>query len=151
MSNKRGFSGGAELEAAFKELGKRSTMRSTATRALNKAATPIRDRWAELVPVDKGELRQSIKIGRAIKAYQKGGNRDTTVTTFVGVDESINRRLHIYAEVEEFGNATHPAQPAGRPAWEEKREEALERLAADLRTEIDKTAARAARKAARKA
>lgn len=146
---KRGFNGGKELEQAFKELGKRSTMRRVAERALRKAAEPIRDRWAELVPVDQGDLKRSIKIGRAIKVYQKNANQGQTVTTFVGVDESQDRRLHIYAPVSEFGSESRPATPAGRPAFEETRDEAVDRLADDLRAEITKTAERAARKAAR--
>lgn len=132
------------------ELATKATARNVAERALKLAATPIRDRWEELAPEDQGDLKRSIKIGRAIKSVQKTarGNGDA-VTTFVGIDESVDKRLHIYAEVQEFGSDSVPAQPAGRPAWEEKKLEAFNRLADDLRSEIDKAAARAARKAAR--
>ncbi len=146
---KRGFSGGKELEQSLKELGKRSTMRRTADRALRKAAEPIRDRWAELVPVDQGDLKRSIQIGKAVKTFQKNANQGQTVSVFIGVDESQDRRLHIYAPESEFGSQRQKAQPAGRPAFEEKRDEAVERLSEDLRLEIMKTAQRAARKAAK--
>lgn len=143
------FKGGRELEAALKELGDKGAARRTAERALKLAAEPIRDRWEELVPVDQGDLKNSVKIGKAIKSFQRTSRGDV-VKTFVGIDESVNRRLHIYAEVQEFGNNNNPAQPAGRPAWEEKKHEALDRLADDLRNEIVQTAERAARKRARK-
>lgn len=142
------FKGGKELEAALMELEK-GAARRTAERALKLAAEPIRARWEELVPEDEGDLKRSIQIGRAIKSLQRTSRGDV-VKTFVGVDESQDRRLHIYAEVQEFGNADTPAQPAGRPAWEEKKMVAFDRLADDLRAEIMKTADRAARKAARK-
>ena len=144
------FEGGKELEAALMELATKATARNTAMRALKLAATPIRDRWEQLAPEDQGDLKRAIKIGNAIKSVQKSARGDgDVVTTFVGIDESQDRRLHIYAEVQEFGNDSNPPQPAGRPAWEEKKHDALNRLADDLRSEIEKTAARAARKAAR--
>jgi HK97 gp10 family phage protein len=141
------FKGGKELEAALGELGA-SAGRRTAERALKLAAQPIRDEWERLVPVDQGDLKRAIKIGRAIKSVQRS-SRGEVVKTFVGVDESQDRRLHIYAEVQEFGNATNPAQPAGRPAWESQKMVALERLSEDVMAEIKKTAERAARKTAR--
>ncbi len=144
------FKGGKELEAALKELGDKGAARRTAERALKAAAQPIRDRWEELVPEDEGDLKRSIKIGKAIKSVQKLSRGDT-VMTFVGVDESQDRRLHIYAEVQEFGDSKRQAQPAGRPAWESQKQVALDRLADDLRAEIIKTAERAARKRAKKA
>lgn len=142
------FRGGKELEAALSEL-KKATQKNVARRALRKAAEPIRDRWAELVPVDQGDLKRSIQIGNAIKSFNKAGNRGQTVSQFVGIDESQDRRLHIYGPISEFGSESHPAQPAGRPAFEQTRDIALARLGDDLKSEIDKAAARAAKKAAR--
>lgn len=144
------FRGGKELEAALAQLGDKGAARRTAERALKLAAQPIRDRWEQLVPEDQGDLKRSIKIGRAIGAFQRSSRGDI-VKTFIGVDESQDARLHIYAEVQEFGNESNPAQPAGRPAWESQRMVAFDRLAADLWAEISKTAERAARKRAKKA
>src|SRR3990167_2813504 len=143
------FEGGKELDSALSELGKRSTARRVADRALRKAAEPVRDRWKELVDVDQGDLRRSIKIGKAIKSVNKIGNVGKTVTTFIGVDESEDRRLHIYAEIEEFGADHHLANPAGRNAWDQEKQTSLNMISSELKTEIEKTAARAARKTAR--
>lgn len=143
--------GFAELEKKLAELGNKGAIRRTATRALNRAAEPVRDEWKRLVPVAEGDLRDSIKIGRAIKSEQRFGNRSGTVTTFVGIDESQDRRLRIYGPVQEFGNHNHPAQPAGRPAWEATKSIALENIKQTLAEEIVKTAGRQARKAAKAA
>jgi HK97 gp10 family phage protein len=143
------FKGGKELEAALRDLGKKATAKNVARRALRLAAQPIRDEWERLAPEDEGDLKLSIKIGKAISSFQSRGNRGDVVTEFIGIDESQDARLHIYAEVMEFGDGTHKAQPAGRPAWEGKKMEAFDRLADDLRSEIDKAAQRAARKAAK--
>ena len=148
MSVRMTFSGGRELEAALADLGKRTTQKRTAERALKKAAEPIRDKWESLVPEDKGNLKRSIKIGKAVKAVRKGLPGEVAAM-YVGVDESQDRRLHIYAEVQEFGNESNPAQPAGRPAWESEKQTSLDRLADDLWAEIEKTAERQARKSAR--
>lgn len=142
------FKGGKELEAALKELGDKGAARRTAERALKLAAQPIRDEWEANVPVDQGDLKRAVKIGRAIKAFQRTSRGDV-VKTFVGIDESEDARLHIYAEVQEFGSGNVEAQPAGRPAWESQKMNALDRLAADLWAEISKTAERAARKRAK--
>jgi HK97 gp10 family phage protein len=143
------FEGGREIEAALAELGKPALIRRTADRGLRAAAEPIRDEWVRLAPEQEGDLKNAIKIGKAIRAYQRRGNSGDLVTTFVGIDESVNARLHIYAEVEEFGNETHAAQPAGRPAFESRKQAAADRLADDLRAMIEDVARRAERKTAR--
>lgn len=137
----------AGVEEALEDLGK--TAKPTARRALKKSGEPMRAEWERLAPEDDGELKRSIKIGRAIRSEHRKGNRGERVTEFIGIDESLNRRLHIYAEVQEFGNANNAAQPAGRPAFESKQTEVLTVLQRELWAEIKKTAERAARKQAR--
>lgn len=146
---KMSFTGAAELQTAFAALKDNATRRRVADRALRKAAEPIRDAAIALAPEETGDLKKAIKIGKAIKAYQRSANRGQEVTTFIGIDESVNRRLHIYAEIDEFGKEGTPAQPYMRPAWEANRQAALDTIAAITGEEITKTAARAARKAAK--
>lgn len=141
------FEGGKALEKALGELGSKSTMKRTAERALKRAAEPIRAEAERLAPEDTGDLKQSIKVGKAIKAYRTR-DRDRA-ETFVGIDESSNRRLHIYAGVDEFGRDDQPARPYMRPAFESRKGVAVDRLADDLRTEIDISAKRLEKRAAR--
>lgn len=142
------FSGGRDIERALKDLASNATKRNATLRALNHAAEPIRDEATRLAPEDRGELKASIKIGKAISAFQRMSKGDVVVT-FVGIDESINKRLHIYAEIDEFGRVGQEPQPYMRPAWEQEKMTALDRLGPALWIEIDKAAERAARKAAR--
>lgn len=143
------FEGGKELEAALAQLGSPSTMKRTAERALKRAAEPIRDEAIRLAPEDTGDLKESIKIGKA----GRGGRtkRRDVAETFVGIDGSKNKRLFIYAGVDEFGSSDTPAQPYMRPAFETKKQEAVDRVSDDLRAEIDKSAQRLSRRANKKA
>lgn len=168
------FTGGKELAAALGELKDRATSRRVADRALRKAAEPIRDRAVELAP-DAPEtgsfnyLKASIKIGRALRSEQRSANQGQMVTTFIGIDPDVLKPkvsktkkgkrgqallagggVAAYSIFVETGRSDRAPHPYMRPAFEEKRGEALDRLADDLRTEIEKTAARAARKAARR-
>ncbi|MDE0878923.1 MAG: HK97 gp10 family phage protein [Sphingomonas bacterium] len=143
------FEGGKALQRALGELGKPATIRATAKRALNRAAEPIRDAWEAGVDVDSGDLKSAIRIGKGPRREEKRGNRGDRVTTFVGVDLSVNKRLSTYARIEEMGGHNEVANPAGRRAFETQRQPAVDRLARDLSEEIDKTATRSARRAER--
>lgn len=142
------FKGGLEIEAALKALGDKGAIKRTAERALKRAAEPIRDKAKELAPKDERHLEESISIGRAIQAFQRTSSGDV-VRTFVGIDESKDARLHIYASVDEFGTESHPAQPYMRPAWEAEKMTAFNLVKDTLDEEIIKTAARQARKRAK--
>ena len=145
------FEGGKELEAALMSLGKTVTARNVGARALKLAADPIAVKALVLAPKDERDLEQSIKVGKAIAAFQRDGNRGDYVATFVGIDESVDKRLHIYAAEQENGNPDRgmKAQPYMRPAWDSEKHKAVDRVAPALWDEISKAAARAAKKAAR--
>lgn len=150
------FSGGKELEAALMQLDMSTAQkRGIARRALDRAAEPIQAEWVRGVDVVKGDLKRSIKIGsraqtKGTRKFNRSAGQDI-VERFIGIDESEApaERLAVYATIEEFGDKNQPANPAGRNAWEAKKMEAFNRLAGDLKAEIDKAAARAARKAAK--
>lgn len=167
------FTGGKELEAAFAQLKDGATKRRTGLRALQKAAEIIRDRAKELAPDDPETgagtyLRESIKIGKTKGEPQKGGNKGTLITTFVGIDGSVlppkasTKRITrngsgrlgggvaTYSVLVENGTATHAAKPYMRPAFEQTKDEALKSIAEIATKEIEVTAARAARKAAKR-
>ena len=147
------FSGGAQIENALREMDiTKGRKRGIATKALANAAQPIRDEWRRRVDKEEGDLERSIKISpRADAAAKRAARRgsEDVVTQFIGIDpsEDSKGRLLVYAYVEEFGVENRPANPAGRQAWEARKMEAFNRLADDLRVEIDKVAKREARKA----
>lgn len=140
------FEGGKELEKALMDLGKKSTAKNVARRALTSAGEPMRAMAAQKAPVDEGDLRSSVKIGRAVGSFQRMDSGDRVVT-FIGIDESIDKRLHIYAAVQEFGDSKTPAQPYMRPAMISKAQEFFSILGKELWREIESASARAAKKA----
>lgn len=153
MKTKFKFEGGKQLEAALKGLDiSTARKRGIAGRALDVAAEPIRDEWADKVDVVSGDLKRSIKIGnraqtKATRKFRRGAGQDI-VERFVGIDasESEDGRLEIYAPIEEFGDEGQVANPAGRNAFETKKQEAVDRIGAALWADIQKTAAKAGRK-----
>lgn len=160
------FKGGKELEAALRDLGKRATAKNVAKRALVKAAEPIRDKAKSLAPDDPATgagkyLRDSIK---AAPGKRSRGDR---VWALVGIDAEVDPAKYVdrksgrgdyrdpgvagVSVMMEFGVPAKniPAQPFMRHAWESEKSRTPDRIAAELRSEIDKSAARAARKKAR--
>lgn len=165
------FEGGRELDAALKGLEK-VTARNVATRALKKAAVPIRDKAKQLAPKDKGNLEAAIKIGTKAN-FGRGSFRSfgDWVNVFVGIDGSVlppkdsktkkNKRktrflqsgggVAAYAIFIEMGTDSMKAQPYMRPAFDTEKENALALIKPELWNEIAAQAARAGRKAARRA
>lgn len=145
------FSGGKGIEAALKELNiSTARVRGIATRALDKAAVPIRDKWAGGVDEQSGDLKKSIAIGsraltKANRKFKRNAGSDI-VERYIGIDAKGNDRLPIYAYIEEFGSDKEPANPAGRAAWEGEKMKAFDLIASELTAEIDKVAKAAARK-----
>ncbi|WP_343347651.1 hypothetical protein WJT74_05160 [Sphingomicrobium sp. XHP0239] len=145
------FEGGRQLEAAFRELDiTQARKKGIARRALDRAAEPIHDDWAAHVDKQSGDMKKSIKIGsrkatKANRKFARGAGKDI-VERFVGIDLTVNDRLAVYAPIEELGSEKQPANPAGRAAFESKKNVALDRLGDDLWEEIEKVAKRVNRK-----
>ena len=130
------FKGGREIERALEGLGQPRDLRRLGKAALKRGAKPIADRAKELAPKDQKDLERSIKVGEPIKAYRN--RTPESVSTFVGIDESQDRRLHIYAEAQETGLRDMKAQPYMRPALDEKTEEALDQTGKELWIGLEK-------------
>lgn len=148
------FKGGRQLEQALRELDiSTARKRGIASRALDQAAVPIQQKWQQGVDVDEGDLKRSVKIGnraqtKATRKFKRGAGQDI-VERYIGIDasEDSEGRLAIYSYIEEFGDENQPANPAGRAAWESKKQEAFDKIGPVLWDEIEKTARREARKA----
>lgn len=164
-----------EMDAALGELSK-ATARATLRRVLKRAGQPIADRASDLAPDDPStgspDLHTSIIVSPTIKnevgksafasVMKSGGSvgearaalRDARRASgegsfaemFVGPDAK-----QFYAHLQEFGTVNHAPQPFMRPAFEEKKGEALDIIKRDLGAEIAKSAARARARALKKA
>lgn len=138
------FKGGRELERAFEGLGEPRDLRRLGLAALKKGAKPIVDEQKRLAPKDQHDLERSIKVGQAIKGY-RARPVNGRVVTYIGIDDSLDRRLHIYAEAQETGRRNMAAHPYFRPGFDNKAQEAIDKVAVDLWIGIDKRARRLGR------
>lgn len=167
-SSKFSFEGGKALEKALRAIGKQATARSVAERALLIGAEPIAQKARELAPVDKGNLRESIKVAKKANygRGRKGRSRGDTVYAFVGIDGDVlpprdsktrrNKRttrflqsgggVAAYSIFKEYGTSSMPAEPFMRPAFEMTKQAAVDAIAPALWDEIAKAAARAAKR-----
>lgn len=128
-----------EVEAALAQLGK-ATGRNVMRRVAVKRLEPIAEAMREKVPVEQGDLRDSI----AVTTKNPKRNRKRSE-----VEAHAGPGRHPQAHLQEFGTQHHGPQPFARPAWDAEKDGLLVGLAEDFWVEIDKAAARQARKAAR--
>ena len=142
------FEGGVELERALQELGKATTARAVARRALKSAAEPILRDWNSGTAVLTGALRDSEIIGTRLNKRQRKFNREAAkgaVEVHVGTNDPAGLQ-------EEFGNRHQAANPSLRAAWAAQGgETALARIGEDLGSEIERQRVRLAAKAAKRA
>jgi hypothetical protein len=145
--------GFSDLDRALSELP-RATQKPTLRRALKKAAEPLAATARGLAPRDPespGNLAGSITVSTKLSRRQARMHRKMFKDDRAAVEMFVGPGPDPAAWNQEFGNVNHGPQSFMRPAWDSEQRPMLERLKADLWTEIEKTAARAARKAARQA
>jgi HK97 gp10 family phage protein len=133
-----------ELEQALTELPK-ATARNTLNRVLKLAAEPVQRAWQAKAPRESGALAKSVIVGKRLTRRQaKDAKREGKFFAELHVGTADPAGVQ-----QEFGNINHPAQPSGRPAWEQTQDMALATISVELGGEIEKARARLARKAAK--
>lgn len=112
--------------------------------ALDNAGEIVAKAARAKVPVDTGGLRESIDVSGTLSRRQKTEHtKQAEQERFVGPDSRPQGHLR------EFGGDGNAPQPFMRPAWDETRQEVLQRIQDELWVEIEKAAQAAARRAAR--
>jgi HK97 gp10 family phage protein len=151
-----------DLQKALAELPK-ATSRNVQKRAMIKALTPMETQAEALAPVETGNLRAGFSIGTKLSGRQAAEHRATegskTVLTADGYRSTPQTVQFVFMGprpgaktiVQEFGSRYQSPHPYMRPAWDSNKVAALNTIADELWSEIDKAAQRAARKAARDA
>lgn len=137
-----------ELDDALAQLPKatgKAVLRRTAIRAL----APVIAAAKGLVPVDDGDLRDSLKITTKLSKRQQRLNARAVAEGKASVQLFAGPAALPHAHLVEFGTAKMAAQPYMRPAWDSKKDEVLELVRTELADEITKAAGRLARKTAR--
>lgn len=139
------------LEETVRNLGdmSKATQRNVVRRVLLKAGEPVADRAASMAPVERGVLAFSIVVSTQLTRRHKAEQRDRASEVEVYIGPAGGQGALYYASHKEFGTILSPAAPYMRPAWESTKAEALNRIAAGLKVEIERAASRMARKAAR--
>lgn len=139
-----------ELERALLELP-RTTAKGVMRRVGIKALTPMRDEARALAPDDPAtsppyDLKSSIEIG---SKRQKGRSREREGPSEVVLYMGPTKFGYPQAMIQEAGSFKQPAQPYMRPAFDAKAHEAIDIIAKEGWSEIEKTNRRRAARAAR--
>lgn len=131
----------SDLVSAFEELPK-ATGKNVIKRILMRRAEPIADDARALVPVDWGDLRESITVSTKLNPSQRRLAKDTKSYTEVYVGPGPQRKIMVV----EFGTKRMAARSFMRPAWDKNKGLLLANLAKDLWDEIKKAADKVAKK-----
>jgi HK97 gp10 family phage protein len=118
--------GAAQLNAALLELSAEVAGR-LGQNAVRAGARVVAAEAKRRVPVESGALKRSIKVFTESK--REAGKR----TAYAGT------RL-FYGKFSEFGTAHEPARPWLRPALDEGGQQAVDKIAANLRAGINRVA-----------
>ena len=130
-----GFKEAHDALGTFKKSTERALLRRVATRALE----PFVERAKQLVPVNEGNLRDSISIGTKLtRGARREAKRDPVqgVRMFAG---TANRN----GVPREFGSVRSAPDPFMRPAWDSLKNSMAQSVLDDLGQEIERTAQRA--------
>ncbi len=134
----------SELVDSLQELPK-ATGKNVIKRILTARARPIEDDMRALVPVDWGDLRDSITVSTKLNPSQRKLARDTKSYTEVYVGPGPQRKIMVV----EFGTSRMAARSFARPAWDKNKGLLLLNIAKDLWAEIQKAADKIAKKKAK--
>lgn len=138
--------GGRELEQALKQFA-RPMAKAVGRRALKKAADPIFEVYKANTTVASGTLVGSETVGTKLNKRQTRLNRKLASKSSVEVHIGTADPAGIQ---EEFGNRHQAPHPSLSIAWASQGEQkAVDRIAGELRRDIEKTAARVAKRAAK--
>ena len=131
-----------DIEAKLKELGPK-----LARKALRKAVKNVGDMWVaeakSRVPVDQGDLKDSIAAVVRTKAYQDHGEAKVSVGPCYGVKDTQrqegdgSQQPAVYGMFVELGTKKTHAEPYLRPAFDATAEKAVQLLADSLRDDLD--------------
>lgn len=139
-----------ELEREFELLEKLDTRRASARRALKKSAEPLAALAQGMAPVGPtGFLAASVSVSTKLSKRQGAMHRKMFRTSRAAVEVFVGAGPAPSAHTQEFGTINHGPRPFMRPAWDQDQRALLDRLKAELWSDISKSVARAERRAAR--
>ena len=140
------ITGLADLEKRLQDFPDKLA-RNVLRKAMASGAAVIRDEARRLAPKDTGEMARDIMIKRAKQT--KGSNgfeyqvfvRTGKKSRLAGKKRNVSRDS-FYWRFQEFGTSKMPAHPFMRPAFDAKKEAAVEAIRDRLAAEIENEAAK---------
>jgi len=134
----------SELKTAIEQLPK-ATGKSVMQKVLMARAKTIAAAAKSLVPVESGELRDSIVASTRLSKSQAREAKEAA--SYVEVYAGAGPLPH--AHLVEFGSVHNQPQPYMRPAWDNHKGALLDAIKEDLWSEIQKAVDKLARKGVR--
>ncbi|MBX7496764.1 HK97 gp10 family phage protein [Qipengyuania sp. 6B39] len=146
----QGFGGVEEALVELEQLSGRTTLGKNAVmRGLRKSMKRIEDAAKAKVPVDEGDLRDSITTKKARARRIPGSRKFERQTGIDMLTGPTGRQQGGVGAFQEFGTVNMPANPFMRPAADSEGQAVVDEVIDVIRDEVAKTAARARKKAAK--
>jgi HK97 gp10 family phage protein len=123
---------------------KEGTAKGALRRSLRRSAKPMADLMQANAPRLSGNMADSVKITSKLSPRQASQHRKMFADMRSAVELHVGPGPYPQAITQEFGTYFHEPQPFVRPAWDADKMAMLERLKADLWSEITRTINRAA-------
>lgn len=137
------FEGGKQLDAALSQFTP-AKRRAIGRVALDNAGEITAKAARALAPVDSGGLRESIDVSGTLSRAQKSEHtKAAEQERFIGPDSRPQGHLR------EFGSDGNAPEPFMRPAWDQTKNQVLERMGDELWVGIEKAVTSAAKRALR--
>ena len=140
MAEYRNVTGFAELRRALEELPDQIA-RKTLRKAVSSAAALVRDEAKSRAPVDTGEMRRDIMVkkgrGDRFKAVYEVFVRSGKKSRLAGKRRNVQRDSFYWRFVE-FGTSKMAARPFMRPAFEAKKDAAIDMVRDTIREGLPK-------------
>ncbi|MAG24953.1 hypothetical protein CMI47_05175 [Candidatus Pacearchaeota archaeon] len=143
-----GFEGLEDMLIELEQFsGRTTTGKNAVQRGLKKAMKHIEDKAKSLVPVDDGDLRDSITTKKERAKRQRGSakfQRQTGISMLTG---PTGKQEGGNAAWQEFGTVKMTPAPYMRPAADSESDKVIADVAKELQDAIGKSVARARKKA----
>lgn len=142
MADSKSLTGFKELANSLRQLGPR-VAKNRLRRAVSAGAAVIRNEAKQIAPVDTGEMRRDIQIKR--ERDSRSGDLIVRYSVFVrtggksrlsGRGRNVDKNSFYWRFVE-FGTSKMAAKPFMRPAYESKKEDAVDTIGTNLREGIE--------------
>lgn len=137
-----------ELDKQVARLSK-SMGKGALRKALRIVAEPVAEDMRAGAPPDPDGnhvLKPSIGVGTKLSKRQAGLHRKMFRNDKASVEMFVGAGPVSSATQQEFGNRRHGAQPFARPAWDAHKGGILDKLSAELWTQVEASIGRAAKR-----